>query len=93
MIDGKIYHYRDSSNLECDAVIHLRNGSYGLVEIKLGGEKLIEEGVATLNKLAKTLDTTKMKVPAFMMILTGTGSFAYRRKDGILIVPIGSLKD
>ena len=93
MLDGKIYHYRDSSDLECDAVIHLRNGSYGLIEIKLGGDKLIEEGVATLNKLADTIDTTKMKAPAFKMVLTGVGDYAYRRKDGILIVPVGSLKD
>ncbi|MBR1373801.1 DUF4143 domain-containing protein, partial [bacterium] len=92
-LDGKIYHYRDSSDLECDAVIHLRNGSYGLIEIKLGGDKLIEEGVATLNKLADTIDTTKMKAPAFKRVLTGVGDYAYRRKDGILIVPIGSLKD
>lgn len=93
VLDGKIYHYRDSSDLECDAVIHLRNGSYGLIEIKLGGDNLIEEGVATLNKLSNTIDTTKMKAPAFKMVLTGVGDYAYRRKDGILIVPVGSLKD
>lgn len=92
-LDGQVYHYRDRNDLECDAVIHLRNGSYGLIEIKLGGDKLIEEGVATLNKLADTIDTTKMKAPAFKMVLTGVGDYAYRRKDGILIVPIGSLKD
>ena len=90
-IDGKLYHYRDSNNLECDAIIHLRNGSYGLIEIKLGGEKLINEGVITLNKLAKNLDTKKMKSPSFKMILTAVGSYAYQRKDGILIVPIGSM--
>ena len=92
-LDGQVYHYRDRNDLECDAVIHLRNGSYGLIEIKLGGDKLIEEGVATLNKLADTIDTTKMKAPAFKMVLTGVGDYAYRRKDGILIVPVGSLKD
>lgn len=92
-LGGQVYHYRDRNNLECDAVIHLRNGSYGLVEIKLGGDKLIEEGVATLNKLEKAIDTNKMKKPSFKMILTGVDDFAYRRKDGILIVPIGSLKD
>lgn len=92
-LDGKLYHYRDSSNLECDAVIHLRNGSYGLIEIKLGGDKLIEEGVATLNKLSNTIDTTKMKAPSFKMVLTGIGNYAYRRKDDILVVPIGCLKN
>lgn len=93
LLDGKVYHYRDSSDLECDAVIHLRNGSYGLVEIKLGGDKLIEEGATTLNKLSNLIDTTKMKAPAFKMILIGVGNYAYQRKDGILIVPIGALKD
>ncbi len=92
-MDGKIYHYRDSSGLECDAVVQMRNGSYGLIEIKLGGEKLIAEGVETLRKLEKRLDTTKMKSPAFLMVLTGTGDYAYRRQDGIYIVPIGCLKN
>lgn len=92
-LDGNVYHYRDSNNLECDAVVHLRNGSYGLIEIKLGGDKLIEEGATTLNKLEANIDTTKMKAPSFKMVLTGVGNYAYRRKDGVLIVPIGSLKD
>ena len=92
-LDGNVYHYRDSNNLECDAVVHLRNGSYGLIEIKLGGDKLIEEGATTLNKLEANIDTTKMKAPSFKMVLTGIGNYAYRRKDGVLIVPIGSLKD
>ncbi len=92
-LDGNVYHYRDSNNLECDAVVHLRNGSYGLIEIKLGGDRLIEEGATTLNKLEANIDTTKMKAPSFKMVLTGVGNYAYRRKDGVLIVPIGSLKD
>lgn len=92
-LDGHVYHYRDKSNLECDAVVHLRNGSYGLIEIKLGGESLIAEGVETLNALARNIDTTKMKEPAFKMILTATGNYAYRLKDeDIFIVPIGCLK-
>ncbi len=93
MLNGQVYHYRDSNNLECDAVIHLRNGAYGLVEIKLGGDDLIEEGAKTLNKLAANIDTDRMKPPSFKMIITGIGNYAYRRKDGILLVPIGSLKD
>lgn len=91
--DGHVYHYRDKNGLECDAVVHLRNGSYGLIEIKLGGETRINEGVETLNDLANKIDTTKMKQPAFKMILTAVGKYAYRRKDGILVVPIGCLKD
>ena len=90
-IGGEIYHYRDKSGLECDAVVHLRNGSYGLVEIKLGGDKLIEEGAATLNRFEKIIDTTKMKSPSFKMILTGIGNYAFKRPDGILVVPVRSL--
>ncbi len=92
-IDGQVFHYRDKNGLECDTVVHLRNGSYGLIEIKLGGEKLINEGVVALNKLSEKIDTTRMKAPAFKMVLTAVGKFAYRREDGIYIVPIGCLKD
>ena len=92
-LDGQVYHYRDASGLECDAVVHLRNGSYGLIEIKLGGAARIDEGAVNLNKLAKKIDTEKMKKPAFKMVLTGIGDFAYCRKDGVLVVPIGSLKN
>ena len=92
-LNGKVYHYRDKTGLECDAVIHLRNGQYGLIEIKLGGDSLIKEGVQTLTALANQIDTTRMKSPAFMMILTATGEYAYRRpEDGIYVVPIGCLK-
>lgn len=92
-IDGSVYHYRDKNGLECDAVIHLRNGRYGLVEIKLGGEKLIEEGAATLNTLTSIIDTTKMKSPSFRMVLTGVGEFAYTRPDGVHVVPVSSLRN
>lgn len=92
-LEGSIYHYRDSSGLECDAVLHLRNGNYGLIEIKLGGEKNIEEGAKNLKLLASKIDTTKMKAPSFLMILTGTTKYAIRREDGVYVVPIGCLKD
>lgn len=93
-LGGSVYHYRDKSNLECDAVVHLENGSYGLIEIKLGGEKLINEGAENLCDLAEKIDTTKMKQPSFLMVLTGVGEYAYKRpEDGVLVVPIGSLKD
>lgn len=92
-LDGDVYHYRDKNELECDAVIHLRNGKYGLIEIKLGGETLINEGVRTLTSFASKIDTGTMKAPSFMMILTATGNLAYRRDDGILIVPLGCLKN
>lgn len=92
-LDGDVYHYRDGDGLECDAVVHLRNGSYGLVEIKLGGDSLIEEGVKSLKRLGKKIDTTRMKSPSFMMVLTAVGKYAYRRNDGVWLVPIGCLKD
>ena len=92
-LDGDVYHYRDSDGLECDAVVHLRNGSYGLIEIKLGGESLTEEGAKSLAKLAKKIDTTKMKAPAFLMVLTATGKYAFKREDGVWVVPICCLKD
>lgn len=92
-LDGQVFHYRDKSGLECDAVIHLRNGRYGLVEIKLGGDRLINEGASNLLALVGKINTDKMKEPSFLMVLTGTGDFAYRRKDGVYVVPIGCLKD
>lgn len=92
-LGGSVYHFRNKAGLECDAVVHLRNGSYGLIEIKLGGEKLIREGVETLTSLTESIDTSKMKEPAFRMILTAADQYAYRRKDGICIVPVGCLKD
>jgi len=92
VLDGNIFHYRDNNGLECDSVLHLRNGHYGLIEIKLGGESLIEEGAANLRSLAKKIDTDKMYAPSFLMVIVGTGRYAYRREDGILVVPIGCLK-
>ncbi len=92
-LNGSIYHYRDKDGLECDAVLHLRNGKYGLIEIKLGGDLLIEEGVKDLKKLSDKIDTDKMNAPSFMMVLTGIGDYAYQREDGIYIVPIGSLRN
>ena len=92
-LDGQVFHYRDKSGLECDAVIHLRNGRYGLVEIKLAGDRLINEGASNLLALVDKINTDKMKEPSFLMVLTGTGDFAYRRKDGVYVVPIGCLKD
>lgn len=92
-LNGEVYHYRDKDGQECDAVIHLRNGKYGLVEIKLGGEKLIEEGAKSLKSMAAKIDTDKMSDPSFLMVLTGTGDYAYLRQDGVYVVPIGCLKN
>ncbi|MEE0997247.1 MAG: DUF4143 domain-containing protein [Paludibacteraceae bacterium] len=92
-LNGKVYHFRDKNGLECDAVIHLRNGSYGLVEIKIGGDNLIEEGAKTLKVLAGKIDLDRMKSPSFLMVLTAVGTYAYRREDGVYVVPVGCLKD
>ena len=92
-LNGTVYHYRDKNGLECDAVVHLRNGQYALVEIKLGGQSLIQDGAKTLNALENLIDDSRMNTPAFKMILTATGDFAYRRpEDGIYVVPIGCLR-
>jgi hypothetical protein len=92
-LDGQVYHYRDKSGLECDAVVHLRNGHYGLIEVKLGGEKNIEEGAKTLLQLAEKIDSEKMYAPSFLMVLTGTSKYAMRRPDGVYVVPIGCLRE
>lgn len=87
---GEVRHYRDSRGLECDSVVHLEDGRWALIEMKLGGEKLIEEGAANMLKLKA--DIKSNQEPSFMMVLTGTGA-AYRRKDGVLVVPINCLKE
>ena len=92
-LDGSVYHYRDKTGLECDVVIHLRNGSYGLVEVKLGGDQSINEGAESLLKLTSKIDTEKMRKPAFLMVLCGVAPFAYKREDGVFVVPITCLKD
>ena len=92
-LNGKVYHFRDKNGLECDAVVHLRDGRYGLVEVKLGGEDKIRDGADALKDLAGKIDTGRMKAPSFMMVLIGVGQYAYRREDGVYVVPIGCLKD
>lgn len=92
-IGGSVYHYRDKSGLECDAVVHLKNGRYGLIEIKLGGDMQIAEGAENLLKLRSRIDLEKMKEPSFMMVLCGVAPFAYERSDGVMIVPIGCLRN
>ena len=88
-LHGNVFHYRDKNNLECDAVLHRRDGHYGLIEIKLGGQEAIDQGAMTLQKLASKIDTSRMPKPAFLMVLTAAGNYAYRRDDDVLVVPIG----
>ena len=92
-LHGEVYHYREKDGQECDAVVHLRNGEYGLIEIKLGGDRLIEEGAESLKSMQVKIDTDKMKAPSFLMVLTGIGDYAYCRQDGVHVVPIGCLKN
>lgn len=92
-LDGQLYHYRDSSGLECDTVLHRRNGSYALLEVKLGGEDNINKGAASMIELAHHIDTDKMPLPSFMAVIIGVGRYAYQRKDGVYVIPIGCLKD
>ena len=90
-LSGDVFHYRDKTNLECDAVIHLDDGRYGLIEIKLGGNDAVEQGVKTLKALAAKINVDRMSEPSFLMVLTAVGQFAFRRKDGVWVVPIGCL--
>lgn len=92
-LDGALYHYRDSSGLECDTVLHRRNGSYALLEVKLGGKERIEEGATNLKALADKIDTSKMPAPSFMAVIIGVGQYTYQRKDGVYVIPIGCLKN
>lgn len=92
-LDGSLYHYRDSNGLECDTVLHRRNGSYALLEIKLGGEEHINEGAANMIALANNIDTDKMPAPSFMAVIIGVGQYAYRRKDGVYVIPLGCLAE
>lgn len=91
-LDATVYHYRDKSGMECDAVIHLRNGQYGLIEIKLGGDTLIDDGVENLKQFASKINTEHMQEPAFLLVLCAKAPFVYRRKDGVYVVPITSLQ-
>ena len=90
-LNGKVYHFRDKSGLECDAVIVLPDGRYGLVEVKLGGETLIEGGAKNLMALEKKLDTETMHAPSFKMVLCAVAPFSYLRPDGVYVVPISNL--
>jgi hypothetical protein len=91
-LGGQVFHYKDKSGLECDAVVHLRNGRYGLVEVKLGGERLIAEGERTLDRLAGEIDTQRMRPPSFRMVVVAAGDFAHVRPGGVVVCPIGALR-
>ena len=88
---GTIRHYHDNNDLEADLIISLQDGRWAAVEVKLGSRE-IEEGAEHLKKLASKIDTDKFPAPSFLMVLTG-GEFAYRRADGVFVIPIGCLKD
>lgn len=90
-IDGQVFHYRDGSGLEADAVIALNDGRWAAVEVKLGSKE-IEDAAVHLLELKDKVNTEKMREPSFLMILTGT-EIAYRREDGVYVVPLGCLKD
>ena len=90
-LGGAVYHYRDKTGLEADAVIHLDDGRYALVEVKLGGEELVDEGAKSLKKLRDRIATDTMGEPVFLMVITATGSYSYPREDGVYVVPIRCL--
>lgn len=90
-IDGQVFHYRDASGLEADAVIALNDGRWAAVEVKLGSKE-IEDAAVHLLELKNKVNTEKMREPSFLMILTGS-EIAYRREDGVYVVPLGCLKE
>ncbi len=90
-LEGDVYHYRDKSGLECDAVICLHDGRYALVEVKLGGPELIADGLSTLEKVAARIDQARMGAPAFCMVLTGANSLCFTARNGIHVVPVDRL--
>ena len=93
LLGGEVRHYHDKAGLECDAVIHLPNGEYALFEVKMGGQRLIDEGVRTLNSLDSLIAGKKLRKPTFKMIITAVGEYAYvRKEDGIMVCPLSSLK-
>lgn len=91
-LDGDVFFYRDKNGLECDAIVHLRDGKWGAVEIKIGAEDAINEAASNLIKFANVVDINEMNKPSFLMILTA-GRYAYRREDGVYVVPISVLKN
>ena len=91
-LNGKVFNYRDSTGLEADAIIHLNSGQWGAIEIRLGGNDYIDAGAKHLLELQERVDTDKMKKPSFLMVMTAT-QFAYKRSDGVYVVPIACLKD
>lgn len=93
-LDGRLYYYRDKAGRECDAIIHLPDGKWGAIKIKLGSDETsISEGSRSLQRFVDSVDTEVMRQPSFLMILTATTNYAYRQDDGIYIVPIGCLKN
>lgn len=91
-MDGEVFHYRDTSGLEVDAIIHLDNGKWAAFEIKLCDQDRIEEVAKNLLKLSNLIDEQKMKKPKFLMVITAT-EYAYQREDGVWIAPLDCLKD
>ncbi|MDR0697414.1 MAG: DUF4143 domain-containing protein [Christensenellaceae bacterium] len=91
-LNGNMFNYRDKTGLEADAIIHLDNGKWATIEVKLGSDDAIEQGAKHLLELKARVDTEKMKHPSFLMVMTAS-PYAYRRLDGVFVVPIGCLKD
>lgn len=90
-IGGEVYHYRDETDLEADAIVALHDGRWGAVEIKLG-QRQVEQASLNLLKLKERIDTEKMNPPFFLMVITGNG-YALSLKNGVIVVPIGCLRN
>lgn len=88
---GTVYHYHDNSGLESDLIIRLHDGRWAAIEVKTGSKE-IEDAAVNLITLSQTVDTSKIGEPSFLMVLTA-GQYAYRRDDGVYVIPIGCLKN
>ena len=89
---GVVKHYRDNAGLECDAMVHLEDGRWGGIEIKLGGDDLINDGAESLKRLRdKIVEKSDEKAPSFLLVLTAVGG-AYKREDGVYVAPINLLR-
>ncbi len=90
-LDGDVFHYRDKSGLESDLIVRLRDGRWAAIEVKLGN-KQIDEAARNLLAIKSKIDEDKMGQASFLMVITG-GQYAYCRNDGVLVVPIGCIRN
>jgi predicted AAA+ superfamily ATPase len=88
-LEGEVLHYRDDYGVEADAIVQLRDGRWGAIEIKLG-EGQVDQAAANLKRFSAQIDSQRSGAPAFLAVICGKG-YGYRRTDGVVVVPVGAL--